>query len=543
MAARVAIIVGFSAGVSEVEQRATYATLGLGKPSGTVKMRRHIVRVVPARVNDVLATLRADARVAYAEVDQTLPLAFTPNDPLLARQWHHAKIGTPTAWNTTTGLSSIIVAILDSGIDGTHPDLTGRLVGGYNVLTGTAATGDTFGHGTKVAGVVASIGNNGIGGAGVAYGCKLMPVVISDKTGYAKASNIAIGIDWAADHGARVINISINALNGSATVKAAADAARAQGVFVVAAAGNSGTTESYASAAALFAVAATTQSDVLWVGSSRGAFVDVCAPGDQILTTAPGATYSTSTGTSFAAPMVAGLAALLLSYSPDLTLAQLETAITSTVDAGPSGGGAGRINAASAIASVSATPPADVTAPTVTIASAVVATPTLTVTVTATDSESGVAGVKLYLDGVLVGTDLFSPYQFTVNTTPYAAGSHTLVATALDVAGNLGTAAATVVTFTAPVDPPSSTGTCVITSAAVFYGNTLKVTVTASDPTGITKVQCFLDGVYMAQDTTPPHLFTKGVGALITGSRHTVQAKAFNAAGGTMLSAVVAFIK
>jgi len=553
MAARVSVIVGFAAGVSEVEQRAVYATLGTGKPVGMVKSRRHIVKVLPERVQEVLATLRADARVAYAEVDSSMPLALTPNDPLLSAQWHHAKIGTSGtggAWDTQTGAAGIIIAILDSGIDGTHPDLTGRLVGGYNTFTATAAAGDWFGHGTKVAGVAVSTGNNAIGGAGVAYGCKLMPVVISDNTGYATASRIAIGIDWAADHGAKIINISISGLAGSSTVKAAAEAARAQGVWVVAAAGNSGTVDPYPATTALFSVTATDQNDALWSGSSRGAFVDLAAPGYQIRTTSPGATYSVSTGTSFAAPIVAGVAALLWSEIPTLTLADVETALTTTAtDLGTAGYdqsfGYGRVNAAAAMASIT-TPTADTTPPVVTItspANGATASGSLTVSVTATDA-GGVASVTLYLDGALVGTDVLSPYTFVLNTTPYTAGTHTLVAKATDVAGNVGTSAAVTFTVAAPVVIPSSTGTVVITSAVITGGNLLTVIVTASDPAGITKVDCYLDGVLKRTKTTATsYKFTIGVGSLRTGSRHAVQVKATTATPAEILSTVVEVVK
>lgn len=542
------LIVRFRAGVSEVEQRDAYASLGRGKALGLAKHRRHLLVVPQARARATLAALRADDRVAVAALDTRMPLALTPNDPGITTQWHHTKIGSRIAWDLTTGAPTIIIAILDTGVDGTHPDLVGRMVGGYNVLANSVSTGDGHGHGTKVAGVAASTGNNGIGGAGVAYGCRLMPIVIADSAGFAYASDIVLGIDWAVDHGARVLNISIDGVAGDPSIIDAAASARAAGAWVVAGSGNCSCVNAIAATAMIFSVGATTQTDALASFSSRGAYVDLAAPGVSIYTTAAGGGYTTTQGTSFSGPIVAAVGALLLSYKPTLTLAQLETALTSTAaDLGTAGYdqsfGYGRVDAGAALASIVGTPTPDTTPPTVTISSVSASPGLLTVTVTATDTESGVAFVRLYINGTLVATDTVAPYQFTINTTPYAAGTHTLTAVAQDVAGNSRTSAAAAFTISPPVDPPSSTGTCVITSAVITGGNKLAVQATATDPTGITKVDCYLDGVLKKTDTTTPYTFSIGVGGLKKGTTHQVQCKATNGNAAAILSAPVAVTK
>ncbi len=129
---------------------------------------------------------RKRAEVESAEVDLLVPPdGVTPNDPLYPSQWHLSRIAAPDAWSTTTGSSGIIIAILDSGVDGSHPDLASKMVSGWNFYDNNANTTDVYGHGTKVAGTAAAAGNNGTGVASVAWNCLIMPVRISDTSGYA----------------------------------------------------------------------------------------------------------------------------------------------------------------------------------------------------------------------------------------------------------------------------------------------------------------------------------------------------------------------
>src|ERR1051326_6885063 len=147
---------------------------------------------------------QAQAEVEFAELDHLQLLAGMPNDPYYGSEWHLTKINAPTAWNSTTGGNSVIIAILDTGVDGTHPDLGSKLVPGWNFYDNNADTSDVNGHGTAVAGTVAAATNNGVGVAAVAWNCQLMPVQVASAEGWTSDSALATGVTWAADHGARV---------------------------------------------------------------------------------------------------------------------------------------------------------------------------------------------------------------------------------------------------------------------------------------------------------------------------------------------------
>ena len=150
----------------------------------------------------VAAAFGKRAEIAFAKLDERRQPDATPSDPSYASQWHLPKIAAPTAWDTTTGSTSVIVAICDTGCDPTHPDLASRYVAGWNFYDNNNNTADVYGHGTATAGTAAAAGNNGAGGSGVAWNCKIMPCRISGTYGYATYSAAASALTWAADHGA-----------------------------------------------------------------------------------------------------------------------------------------------------------------------------------------------------------------------------------------------------------------------------------------------------------------------------------------------------
>ncbi|HEY6231269.1 MAG TPA: S8 family serine peptidase, partial [Pyrinomonadaceae bacterium] len=237
--------------------------------------------------------------VEFAELDRiVLPDEVTPNDPWYIDEWHLTKIGAPTAWSSTTGGAGIIVAILDGGVDGSHPDLAPNMVAGWNTYDNTSDTSDPGGHGTKVAGSAVAASNNGIGVAGVAWGCKIMPVRIADSTGATTYSVMAAGLNWAANHGARVANISYTA-SDSSTVASAAKYFQSKGGVVAMSSGNSSTFDSAADNPYILTVGATDNYDALAPFSSTGNNVDLTAPGVLIRTTARGGGYQSVAGTSF----------------------------------------------------------------------------------------------------------------------------------------------------------------------------------------------------------------------------------------------------
>jgi len=303
----------------------------------------------------------------YAEPDYEVQALLTPNDPSFAAQWWLSAVRAPAAWDLTTGTSTVIVAICDTGVCTTHPDLAPNLIlPGYNSYLNNTYVEDTVGHGTMTAGCVGARGNNGLGVAGMAWGIKLLPIRITyaDGVGSAYVSDMAEGLTYAADHGARVINCSFSGYNASA-IEAAAKYCRGKGALVCFAAGNSAVdmTAGYPDTTNIVVVGATTAANTLASWSNYGKPVDVVAPGENILTTSLGGGYATVSGTSFAAPITAGLAALLFSVNPRLTPADVESLITKTCkDLGTAGNdntyGYGLIQADAAVALAAGTPPA-----------------------------------------------------------------------------------------------------------------------------------------------------------------------------------------
>lgn len=303
------------------------------------------LRVPPGREREFVERLAKSPFVEYAEPDYLVSAQVMPDDPAVTngQQWHLTKIDASAAWDVTTGADNpVTIAIVDTGIDGTHPDLAGRVGTGFNGIVHqpipAGTNSDDYWHGTHVAGIAAADGNNGIGGAGISWGATLMPVKILDATGYGTYSDLAEGIMWAVDHGARVINMSLGGQAGTAdetnTLTAAINYAWQKGALLVAAAGNEGNTgnplDYPAALDHVLSVAATTAQDQRASFSNYNRFVGVAAPGSGIYSTIPGGGYASHSGTSMATPIVSGLAALLLSANPSLSGDQLTGRLEST---------------------------------------------------------------------------------------------------------------------------------------------------------------------------------------------------------------------
>lgn len=334
-----------------------------------------VLRVPAGLECTVLETVRHDPRVAFAELDYAVRAAetgfLTPNDPGWVQQWGPAKIGVPIAWWVATGTPDVVIAVLDSGIQPDHEDLADRLwtnpgeVPGnkvdddgngrvddfqgwhfYHAWNGQAFVpgednqiADEHGHGTHVAGIAGATFNNNVGIAGVAGGSRLMVVKVLDQQGEGQYSDVAQGIIYAVDNGAQVINLSFGGTSPSQTLQEAVNYAHARGVLVVAASGNDGSPVLYPAACEhVLSVAATDQDDNRASFSNYGPEVDVAAPGVSIYSTGwPDDSradctsgYCRKSGTSVATPHIAGLAALMRSARPDLTVAQVTGIITST---------------------------------------------------------------------------------------------------------------------------------------------------------------------------------------------------------------------
>src|SRR6267142_1623630 len=234
------------------------------------------------------------------------------------------------------GGANTIVAVLDSGITAAHPEFAGRILPGYDFVFNDNDPADDFGHGTAVAGTIVAAGNNGLGVAGVAYGCTVLPVKVMDAWGSASHSTIAQGIEYAVQHGARIINLSLGGDWPSSTLQNAINYAWSNNVVVVAAAGNNGSTVPQYPAACehVLAVSATTPDDSRASFSTYGNFVTLSAPGVSVWTTQRDLAnpYGPWSGTSFSSPIVAGVAALVTSVNPSLSNTQIIDILKQTVD-------------------------------------------------------------------------------------------------------------------------------------------------------------------------------------------------------------------
>jgi type VII secretion-associated serine protease mycosin len=258
-----------------------------------------------------------------------------PNDAVLEQQWGLRNILAEQAWDITTG-AEMVVAVIDTGVDGGHPDLRGKVLPGFNALSGGSNAGDDNGHGTAVAGLIAANTDNGIGIAGLCWGCRILPVKVLDARGRGDDAGVAAGIRWAADNGARVINLSLGGAGESQVLREAVDYAVGKGALLVAASGNerdAGNPISYPAAyPGVLAVGATGNSDAITGFSNTGDYLDIAAPGVGLWTTLPNGQYGPPNGTSFSSPYVAGAAALVLTLRPDLGWADLACVLEANAD-------------------------------------------------------------------------------------------------------------------------------------------------------------------------------------------------------------------
>lgn len=279
-------------------------------------------------VSEMVRRLNSEVAVEYAEPDyiaRAMELRV-PNDEKFPQQWAlnntgqtggktDADIDAPEGWFVLTGQSSFSIAVVDTGISSLHEDLAGKVGAGYNAINGSGNAEDDNGHGTHVAGIAAAQSNNGKGIAGVCWGCSLVPVKVLDENGSGTYSDVSEGIVWAADNGANVINLSLGGSFASSTLESAVNHAWVRGVLLACAAGNSGNPNPQYPGyfTNCIAVGATDNRDEKPRWSTYGSWVDVAAPGVSILSTYPGNSYVSLSGTSMATPHVAGLAGLVFS--------------------------------------------------------------------------------------------------------------------------------------------------------------------------------------------------------------------------------------
>lgn len=277
---------------------------------------------------------RAAAMTKQAYIPLTMNITrYIPNDPSRGSQYAWDKIGAYDGWNLTRGSASVVIAVVDTGVQLDHPDLAAKLVPGYDFIDNDAAPIDGHGHGTHVAGSAAAITNNGIGGAGTCPECRVMPVRVLNNSGSGTLTGVANGIIFAANNGAQVINLSLGG-SGNSTLESAVNYAWSRGSLLACAAGNDATSDTtYAYPGAYtncLAVGATDSDDDDAYYSNWGLWVDIAAPGSDIFSTWIGSSYNTINGTSMATPHVAGVAGLVSSLG--LNNAQIRTRLETTAD-------------------------------------------------------------------------------------------------------------------------------------------------------------------------------------------------------------------
>jgi len=541
------LIVAFRAGVSPTQRFNIFRNHGATVVEDIGNNQRLVRIRVPVPLLDLAQRLLVLLpQVKFVEKNYEFEPALVPDDTQYVDQWHLPRIQAPQAWDLTQGTAGAVIAILDSGVDATHPDLASKLVPGYNTYSGNTSTTDTYGHGTEVAGAAAALTNNGQGVAGVAGGAPIMPVRVTDGTGRATSASIANGIIWAADHGARVLNLSFNGIAGNATIRTAAEYATNRGSLVVAASGNCGCVDPTPDNPFILSVSATDEADGLLALSSTGPFVDLAAPGNNIFTTAMFGLYLSDSGTSLASPIVAGVAALMFAAQPTLTPAAATQLLAST--AVPLGGSAynasfghGRVDALAAVTAAAAyTPPPDTTPPSLAMASPLAGatlSATAVVDVTATD-DVGVTKVDLLVDGSLFVSDVTSPYSFAWDTSTLANGPHTLQAVATDAAGN--SASTTAITVNVSNVPPDTTPPALAfgsPAAGATVAGTTTVSANASDNVAVARVDLYLDAALYASKTAAPYTFAWNTLATTDGA-HTLKLVAVDTAGNSANTSV-----
>jgi subtilisin family serine protease len=319
----------------------------LKKDSAEISATSKIREVTPeyrAEIDELCKKLQSDGVADRCEPNYILHAYATPNDPLYSQMYGLSRINAPGAWDLTTGSSSVIVAVIDTGIDLNHADLAGRIISGQDFVDNDFVPQDGNGHGTHVSGTIAAAGNNGSGTTGINWDTRILAIRVLDSNGDGTLSAVASGIDYARLNGASIINLSLGGDSDSTILRDAVENANDAGIFISIAAGNesnnNNTTGSYPANYNLtgtVSVAATDENDNLAYFSNFGSTtVHLGAPGVSIVSTVPsfvaGSGYSSFSGTSMAAPHVAGVAALMKSLNPNLTGSQIKGTMLANVD-------------------------------------------------------------------------------------------------------------------------------------------------------------------------------------------------------------------
>ena len=507
-----------------------------------------ILSVPPAALKGIMRSLGDTGLFTVVEQDSVGKSGSIPNDPGFSSQWHLSTINAPAAWDITSGKASVPIAMIDSGVNPGHPDLAAKLIPGWSFLLSNNNTADVLGHGTATAGVAAAASNNGVGVTGVSWLSPIMPLVVLNSADSAYYSDIANAITYAADHGARVINVSIGGTASSSTLQSAVNYAWNKGAVVFASAMNNSTSTPYYPAACdnVVAVSATEPGDTLSGFSNYGSWIDLAAPGNNIYTTDNGGGYSTWYGTSFSSPIAAGTAALALSINPGLTAQGLVNLLEANSDDIGAPGfdssfGWGRINAYRVALAAQSSVSVDSVPPSIAISAPIgglTVSGTLQIQGSAADN-IGVTRVELWIDGQLNSTCSSVAFSCSWNSGSVASGGHSVTVKAYDAAGNMGSASESL-SVAAPLGPDGQAPTVQITSpqSGAAVSGVVNITAKATDNVAVTQVSIFVDGVQKSTTTATTDSYSWNTKKVAAGT-HTITAKAWDASGNVASTSIV----
>ncbi|MGH7725877.1 MAG: choice-of-anchor D domain-containing protein [Candidatus Eiseniibacteriota bacterium] len=396
------VLVRFRPTASAASIQAIKDDLGADRVRQFTKLRIEYLRISNASVDEALARYRTHPAVEVIEPNFIYRSCFVPNDPMFSQLWGMQNTGqtggTPgadisavQAWDVFTGSPSVLVGVIDTGVDYTHPDLAPNMFTNLNEIPGnfTDDDGNGFvddvrgwdfvnndndpfddaGHGTHCSGTIGAVGNDGIGVAGVSWQVRILPIKFLDAFGSGSTEGAIASVDYARTMGVQIISASWGGTGNSELLRSAIESFNNAGGLFVAAAGNAALDTDvfpfYPSAYDLpriVAVAASTHNDVLAGFSNFGVVsVDLAAPGEGILSTVPGAGYATFNGTSMAAPHVSGALALMLGRFPAMDPDAAKSLLLSRADPLPALAGrvlsGSRLNAFMVIAEADSIPP------------------------------------------------------------------------------------------------------------------------------------------------------------------------------------------
>ena len=509
-----------------------------------------IVEIAPGRRADAIRAYLAAPEVVAVEPDRALAVAEVPNDPMYPQEWGLARVQAAQAWDVSHSSSAVKVAILDCGIFAGHPDVGPKVVLARD-FTGAGTTNDGCDHGTHVAGIAAATVNNGVGVAGLGRDAAILNGKVIRDDGTTNEGFVVEGLIWAADNGARVINLSLaGQVACSLAMQNAIDYAWGAGAVIAAAAGNLGIqgAATPGNCNHVLAVAATDQTDARAAFSNFGATtVDLAAPGVGILSTDNVGDYVTKSGTSMATPFVAGLAALVWTTPWGIDNQAVVDRLTFQADP-ISGTGTlwqyGRINAARA---VGATPsPVDTTPPTIlgVLAGGITATGA---TITWATNEVATSQVEYGPTTAYGSTTTLDPTLVTLHTQTLSgltAGTlyHYRVRST-DAAGNL--AVSTDSSFSTTPPPVLDTTPPVVSSVGASAVTSTGATITwATDEVATSQVEYGPTTAYGSTTTLDPTLVTlhaQTLSGLAAGTLYHYRVRSTDAAGNLAVSADATF--